>query len=187
MSTLIAICAFALCATGYASAPSDVVLFAPPAEVSVSLFPSEPVCLFKAVPPAEVCLFGDFSRNQSVSAAPEDFRIAAKPEEQSKACTPAQTKPDTRPYMVCYGPDFCGLCPPMFAKVGQGNDQVRIRCVKGAVSSFPKYIQDYGNEHGWPVEHWVTPSGKYGLTSGAKSIEQLVELVRKEPDQVLAR
>ena len=89
-----------------------------------------------------------------------------------------------RPYLVVYGPDFCGLCPGMFEKVGGGDERVRVRCIKGDAKTFPSFIQDYGNSHGWPVEHWTSPTGKHALMHGVKSIDQLAELVQTEPGQI---
>ncbi len=92
---------------------------------------------------------------------------------------------DTRPYMVLYAPDYCPACPGMQGAVGSGDKRIRLRWVKGRESDFPDFVRKYiaqKVQHVYPVEHWVSPTGKPAIHHGIRTLDNLVELVKTEPE-----
>jgi hypothetical protein len=167
----------------------------------VALFPETPpsvVCLFAATEP--VCLFPGFVIEQPVSAqAPADpvllFEGTSKDPDHDSPNTgldafawhgPAIAGKESRPVMYCYGPDWCVPCRSNFRQLGEGDNRLKIICVKGDETKFPKHIQEYADTTGYPVQHWTAPSGRGAMNYGTKSLDQLVELVKTEPNEAPA-
>lgn len=84
-----------------------------------------------------------------------------------------------------FGPDWCGVCKSMQARLGSGGDGVRIQYHDGDESKFPGFVQQRGARDGYPVIHFQKPDGKWMVTSRTRSLDQLKEMVMTGVDAVI--
>lgn len=134
---------------------------------------------------AEINLFGPAAA-VSGSAAPCVDLFCAPP---VSTAAPAAVNlfADPPALMDVYAPDWCGVCRVMPGEIGSGDHRLHVRFIKGSHNDFPADVRRQGEESGYPVCNWVSPKGKPMLASGARALDDLVDLQKCEPGQPIPR